>query len=128
MNRARMFVMAGGLMLGALLAYASSDGAWLQSVPMKDHGRSNPYGESPDAVAAGRNIFEEHCAKCHGEDAQGTKKRPSLRTTRVQNQATPGDIHWLLINGNMKKGMPSWAKLPDPQIWQVISYVKSLHE
>jgi mono/diheme cytochrome c family protein len=46
---------------------------------------------------------------------------------RVQQQATEGDIHWLLVNGNMKKGMPSWAKLPDPQLWQVITYVKSLH-
>jgi mono/diheme cytochrome c family protein len=28
----------------------------------------------------------------------------------------------------MRKGMPSWAKLPDQQIWQVISYLKSLRE
>jgi len=26
----------------------------------------------------------------------------------------------------MKYGMPSWAKLGDPQIWQVITYVRSL--
>jgi mono/diheme cytochrome c family protein len=109
------------------LVFAVADGAWLMSVPARDHQRTNPYQDQPDAIAAGRRIFLDHCAKCHGEDAEGTKKRPPLTSHRVQQQATVGDLHWLLVNGNMKKGMPSWSKLPDPQIWQVITYVKSLH-
>jgi len=32
-----------------------------------------------------------------------------------------------LVNGNMGRGMPSWAKLPDPQLWQLIAYIKSMH-
>jgi mono/diheme cytochrome c family protein len=44
----------------------------------------------------------------------------------VQQEATEGDLHWLLVNGNMARGMPSWSKLGDSQIWQVISYLKSL--
>lgn len=111
-----------------LLAFAAADGAWLARVPPQDHERVNPYQGQPDAVAAGRRIYVDHCLHCHGEDAQGTKKRPPLRSQRVQVQATAGDLHWLLVNGNMKKGMPSWAKLPDPQLWQVISYVKTLHQ
>jgi mono/diheme cytochrome c family protein len=107
---------------------AAADGAWLAKVPARDHDRANPYHGQADAIAAGRKLFLDHCAECHGENAQGTEKRPSLRSDRVQQQATEGDIHWLLTNGNMKKGMPSWAKLPDPQRWQVIAYVKSLHE
>ncbi len=109
------------------LVFAVADGAWLTRVPARDHQRTNPYQDQPDAIAAGRRIFLDHCAKCHGEDAEGTKKRPPLTSHRVQQQATVGDIHWLLVNGNMKKGMPSWSKLPDPQLWQVITYVKSLH-
>jgi len=109
-------------------ALAAADGAWLTQVPARDHQKPNPYQEQTDAVAAGRRIFVDHCAKCHGENAEGTKKRPPLKSQRVQRQATVGDLHWLLVNGNMKKGMPSWTKLPDPQIWQVITYVKSLHD
>jgi mono/diheme cytochrome c family protein len=116
------------IFLSTALVLASADGAWLAKVPSRDHERTNPYQEQPDAIAAGRRIFLDHCSKCHGENAEGTKKRPPLRSHRVQQQATVGDLHWLLVNGNMKKGMPSWSKLPDPQIWQVISYVKSLHE
>ncbi len=110
-----------------MFAVPVTDGAWLAKVPPRDHERVNPYLNQPDAVAAGRLIFVDHCAHCHGDDAEGTKKRPSLKTPRVQQQATQGDLHWLLVNGNRGKGMPSWVKLGDPQIWQVIAYVKSLH-
>jgi mono/diheme cytochrome c family protein len=71
-------------------------------------------------------LFEEHCAECHGENAQGKKKRPSLRTERIQTEASEGELHWFLINGNIRHGMPSWSKLPDQQIWQLVSYLKSL--
>jgi mono/diheme cytochrome c family protein len=116
------------IILSTALLFATADGAWLARVPPSDHQRANPYEKQPDAIAAGRNIFEEHCAKCHGQNAEGVKKRPSLRSERVQRQATEGDLHWLLVNGSMKKGMPPWAKLPDPQLWQLITYLKSLHD
>jgi mono/diheme cytochrome c family protein len=106
----------------------AADGAWLRRVPRRDHEKTNPYAGQREAVVAGRLVFMERCAQCHGEEAQGTKKRPPLRSPRVQEQATEGDLHWLLVNGSMKKGMPSWAKLPDQQLWQVISYVRSLHQ
>jgi len=112
----------------AAVAFGVADGAWLKHVPAKDHERKNPYQGQADAVAAGRNVFFDHCSKCHGENAEGTKKRPSLRSARVQQEATEGDLHWLLVNGNMGRGMPSWSKLGDPQIWQVISYLKSLSQ
>jgi mono/diheme cytochrome c family protein len=123
-----MVFLFGAVLGGALLVYATADGAWLARVPAKDHEKPNPFQGQPEAASAGRNVFIEHCAKCHGGMAEGTKKRPTLRSERVQQQATAGDLHWLLVNGNMKKGMPSWAKLPDPQIWQLVSYLKSLHE
>jgi len=48
-----------------------------------------------------------------------------LRSDRVQH-ATDGEIFWLLKNGNLRKGMPTWARLPEPMRWQIIAYVKSL--
>jgi mono/diheme cytochrome c family protein len=111
----------------ALALLATSNGAWLANVPQRDRERMNPYRDQADAVAAGRRIFLDHCAHCHGADAEGTKKRPTLKSARVQQEATDGDLHWLLVNGNRGQGMPSWVKLGDPQIWQVICYVKSLH-
>jgi mono/diheme cytochrome c family protein len=112
----------------AALMFGAADGSWLKNVPARDHEKLSPYRDRPDAIAAGRRIFLDRCSHCHGENAEGTKKRPPLTSQRVQHEATEGDLHWLLVNGNLRKGMPSWSKLSDQQIWQVITYVKSLHE
>jgi mono/diheme cytochrome c family protein len=127
-SRPALFFIAALLIVALSLAgFATSNGAWLTNVPQRERERVNPYRDQPEAVAAGRRIFLDHCAHCHGKDAEGTKKRPSLQSRRVQQEATDGDLHWLLVNGNRGQGMPSWVKLGDPQIWQVICYVKSLH-
>jgi mono/diheme cytochrome c family protein len=102
--------------------------AELAQAPDKARARRNPFEKDPDAVAAGRNLFEEHCAECHGDDALGGKGRtrgPSLRDPEVQN-AEPGAIFWVLTNGVVRRGMPVWSKLPEPQRWQLVSFIRSL--
>jgi mono/diheme cytochrome c family protein len=121
----KLLVVAFALLSAAfLLAAAGND--WLAEVPARDRNKANPFRDQPQAVQAGRLLFEDHCVQCHGGNAQGTKKRPSLRTQRIQSQATEGDVHWLLVNGNIRRGMPSWSKLPDQQLWQLVSFLKSL--
>ena len=99
--------------------------AELAKAPEKARAKRNPLEKDPDAVAAGRNIFDQHCAECHGGTGEGGKKGPSLRAAEVQN-AEPGAIFWILTNGVVRKGMPVWSKLPEPQRWQIVSYLKSL--
>jgi len=101
--------------------------AELGKVPAKAAARRNPLENDPDRVAAGRKLFELHCLECHGEAANGGKKGPSLRAPEVQ-QSTPGTLFWLLTNGVVRKGMPVWSKLPEPQRWQLVSYIKSLND
>ena len=101
------------------------DYAELAKAPEKARARSNPLETDPDAVAAGRKLFAGHCAECHGDAAQGTRKAPSLRVDEVQ-QASPGAIFWVLTIGVARRGMPVWSKLPEPQRWQIVTYIKSL--
>jgi mono/diheme cytochrome c family protein len=118
------------LALAGTLFAAAGDGEWLKKVPAKDRARSNPYAADPDAPAAGAKIFAERCAACHGAEAEGKTEgkhvRPNLHSGRLQ-QATPGELFWLLTNGSQKNGMPSWSRLPEAQRWQVITYLKSLN-
>ena len=109
----------------SLVFAAVGDGAWLKNVPEKDRARANPLSTDADAVAAGAKLFRQHCASCHGEDASGKGKKPSLRSEHVR-AATEGELQWLLTNGSLKNGMPSWSRLPEPQRWQIVSYLKSL--
>lgn len=97
----------------------------LAKAPRKAAARPNPLRDDPDAVAAGAKLFARHCAECHGARAQGGRKAPSLLIHDVQ-QSTPGAIFWLLTNGVVRRGMPVWSKLPEPQRWQLVSYIESL--
>lgn len=100
--------------------------AELEKAPKKAAARHNPMESDSDAVGAGANLFDQHCAECHGEMAEGTRKGPSLRADPVL-QATPGTLFWILTNGVVRRGMPVWSKLPEPQRWQLVSYMKSLN-
>lgn len=103
----------------------SSDYAELAKAPRKAAARRNPLEGDPEAVAAGAKLFDLHCAECHGEMAEGGKKAPSLLAHEVQT-ATPGALFWLLTNGVVRRGMPVWSKLPEPQRWQLVRYIQSL--
>jgi len=97
----------------------------LAKVPDKARAKRNPLENDPDAIAAGQNLFERHCSECHGKTGDGSKKAPSLRAQEVQN-AAPGAIFWILTNGVVRRGMPVWSRLPEPQRWQLVSFIKSL--
>ena len=99
--------------------------AELTKAPEKARAKRNPLESDPDSLSAGKYLFEDHCGECHGETAEGSKKGPSLRADEVQN-ASPGAIFWVLTNGVVRRGMPVWSKLPEPQRWQLVTYIKSL--
>ena len=114
------------LLLVPMVSLATANGGWLKKVPQADRARTNPYAGDSNAAAAGRNLFQNNCAKCHGESAEGKGSRPSLKTERIQT-ATDGELAWLLKNGEAYKGMPGWGALPEPERWQIISYLRSLN-
>lgn len=110
----------------SLLALASvGDGQWMSRVPEAARLRANPTATDSEAIAAGAKLFQQHCATCHGKQAEGRSKRPSLHSSRVKS-ATPGELEWLLKNGSLRNGMPSWSQLPEPQRWQLVTFLKSL--
>jgi mono/diheme cytochrome c family protein len=106
-------------------AKAESVYAEIGKAPEKARSKRNPLEKDPQAPLAGRILFEQHCGECHGDAADGSKKAPSLKASEIQN-AEPGAIFWILTNGVVRKGMPVWSKLPEPQRWQLVTYIKSL--
>jgi mono/diheme cytochrome c family protein len=125
-NTKRLPLLMGLFILGSTLLFAGAgDGMWLTRVPDNQRSRENPYTGRPDAIAAGAKLFRQNCANCHGSEALGTKKYPNLHSEQVRS-ATDGELEWLLKNGSMKNGMPSWSRLPEQQRWQIVSYLKSL--
>jgi mono/diheme cytochrome c family protein len=113
------------ILASLLLAAASTDSIWVARVPEKERGRANPFATDGDATLAGAKLFHQHCAACHGANAEGKGKHPNLHSDTVKI-AQPGELEWLLTNGSLRRGMPSWSKLPEQQRWQLVAYLKTL--
>ena len=107
-----------------LFAAAEVNQEWMKKVPAADRARANPYSGQADAVAAGGRLYADRCARCHGADLEGSHGKPSLKTDAVKN-ATDGELFWLLRNGDLRHGMPSWSGLPEPERWQVVAFLRS---
>ena len=98
----------------------------LAGIPEKARVRPNPFQGDVRAASAGSKLFAQHCAQCHGSNAEGGTRGPSLREDEVR-QAAPGTLFWLLTNGVVRRGMPVWSKLPEPQRWQIVTYLQRLN-
>lgn len=79
--------------------------------------------DTPDKQT-GKQLYEKHCIKCHGEDGgRGKFKAKDLRYSRVADTA----ILTLLKTG--KKAMPSYTKrMTQEEMLSVIRYSKSLRK
>jgi mono/diheme cytochrome c family protein len=119
------FAIALGLALfAAHSSYGQDIAAALARVPEKARAKPNPLETAPAAPQAGKKLFERHCAECHGGSAEGSRHAPALRDPQIR-EAAPGELFWILTNGVIGRGMPAWSKLPEPQRWQIISYLRS---
>ena len=85
----------------------------------------NPYDSRNDAKRAGAKLFRRHCASCHGQNAAGRNHAPALASPEVRN-APPGALFWVLRNGSLRHGMPSFSHLPEQQRWQIVTYLRTL--
>lgn len=99
--------------------------AALAQAPASWRMRTNPFEGNAREATAGGKLYERHCAECHGPKAAGTRRGPSLLREEVQ-QATPGTLFWVLTNGVVRRGMPVWSKLPDPERWQIVTFLQSM--
>jgi mono/diheme cytochrome c family protein len=96
----------------------------IAAAPLKTRNWHNPYEGYADALLAGKKLYLQHCAECHGSNARGLGHAVNLHSPGVQN-ATSGELVWFLANGNLAAGMPSWSRMPVERRWQIVTYLKS---
>jgi mono/diheme cytochrome c family protein len=82
--------------------------------------------EVSSEVRAGGKLFAQHCATCHGSNATGGTRAPSLHTGSAQAIPDAALVQFL-TDGDLPKGMPSWSRLPEERRWQLVRYIKSLN-
>jgi len=93
----------------------------------------NPFPPDGPHLQEGRELYEKHCAFCHGLDGKGPGENgiqfyppvPSLVASEME--LTDGQMHHIINRGIRYTAMPSFAKVLTPdQIWKVITWVRSL--
>jgi mono/diheme cytochrome c family protein len=104
-----------------LLAWCQG-GSLVQRASSKAHPLSNPLENNPEAQLAGAKLYQRECAGCHGESREGSARIPPLAQPEVY-RAAPGTLFWILRNGSLTTGMPSFAHLPEVQRWQIIAFL-----
>jgi mono/diheme cytochrome c family protein len=96
-------------------------------VPERARPKCNPLANDARATAAGLKLFQQNCAQCHGKAAEGRGKAPALISAEMM-VATPGEIYWVITNGVVRRGMPSWSRIPELRRWQIVTYLESLKQ
>jgi mono/diheme cytochrome c family protein len=86
----------------------------------------NPYADNASAAATGRNLFVQYnCSGCHGGRAGGGMG-PSLRDSSWEYGGSDTQLFATITEGR-PAGMPAWGgRIPEDQIWQIISYIRTL--
>lgn len=140
MGNAMRYRMAGLAGLAGVAMISGASLAWAQK-----NGRAGilPY-QQPEAVAAGKVLYQEYCAACHGADLQG---QPDWRSPDADGYlpAPPHDETghtWhhpdrqlfaitkygtaALVGGDYRTRMSGFENvLSDWEIAQVLAYIKS---
>jgi mono/diheme cytochrome c family protein len=95
----------------------------VQRAPQQAAAVANPLASDEHTYRAGAKLYARECASCHGRDREG-RKAPPLNRAEVYD-AAPGTLFWVLRNGSPYRGMPSFAHLPEPQRWQIVTFLKN---
>ena len=112
-----------GCLLVAVGIAGGSGGSLVQSTPASAAKRLNPYEGDDHAKRAGAKLYGRECASCHGANREG-RNAPPLDQLEV-HKAPSGTLFWVLRNGSLHRGMPSFAYLTEAQRWQIVTFLRS---
>ena len=114
----------------SLLVGLAAAGALLAAVVLAQQSDTvvNPFANTLNAAADGQRTFQGACQNCHGVGAVGDADRsaPALNTTGLKNGDADGDLFRIIRNGVPGGQMPSFRALSDTEVWQLVSYIRSL--
>ena len=138
MKRFILLVISGILMLAACSGAGSnssdqSEGGTLEPVPAQYAGKSNPL--ETDAAAEGEKVFQTNCVMCHGPQghgdgpASGSLDPKPKNLAVLQENAADDYLYWRISEGRPGTAMVAWKGiLTEEQIWQVVSFIRTLKE
>ncbi|MFY9690984.1 MAG: cytochrome c [Candidatus Acidiferrales bacterium] len=95
----------------------------------------NPVPATAQAVAAGSQIYRQHCQSCHGVNGDGKGEKAAELSTapgdftdaKKMSGLTDGELYWEITEG--RHPMPAFAdKLTEQERWEVVDYIRTFAE
>ena len=86
----------------------------------------NPYAKNANAIADGREIYNDVCTACHGKDgAAGDKALALGAAARRYARSSDAQIHDAILKGIPGTMMPP-NRLKEDDAWKVAAYIRGL--
>lgn len=97
----------------------------------------NPLPSTKQTVEAGRKLFEQNCAQCHGvtgvgDGPAGANLSPppaNVAAASKMPMASDGYLFWTITEGGVPVGSampPFGGTLKEEEIWKIITYLRVL--
>ena len=109
----------------------TNENATLAAVPTEYAGLTNPLGG--EAATPGTEVFRTNCEMCHGPQGHGDGPAgqaldPQPRNlAELQTKASDDFLFWRIREGKPGTSMVAWKGiLTDEQIWEAISFIRTL--
>jgi copper transport protein len=124
-------LIGGIIILAGLVASAVSIPALLALV----NPAGKPVPTSPNSIAAGAELYQEHCANCHGINGRGDgplaltlNPHPAdLAQHTVPGVHSDGQLYDWITNGFPGSAMPAFkAVLSDDERWHLVNFIRTL--
>ena len=118
------------LVLSVLVLSVAGRGAVAQGNPEAAKVK-NPVAMSPESTAAGKRVYTRMCGRCHGPEGKGdgtaaTAPVPDLTDGTWDYGGSDGEI-FAVIHDGVSADMDGYAaRLSDADIWNVVSFVRSV--
>jgi mono/diheme cytochrome c family protein len=95
------------------------------AAPSQASGNASEGAEGSDVAEAGRALFHQNCAFCHGRDAQGGETGPDLTESKLVNSDTTGEkIAAVIREGRPDNKMPAF-NFSAPEIRGIIAFIRA---
>jgi mono/diheme cytochrome c family protein len=88
----------------------------------------NPYEGDASRAAAGRGLFNQYCAHCHGPNALSPDPPRDLRRLKRRYDENMANLFYSTVtHGRPDKGMPTWTgRLDDETLWTIFTFLQSV--
>jgi mono/diheme cytochrome c family protein len=108
----------------------------LPAIPQEYAALSNPLDGKATAAEEGEQFYRTNCASCHGAEGMGDGPAAKALDPKPKPLAQEGDLsdaylYWRIAEGGalppFRSVMPAWKNfLSEEQIWQVVTYLRTL--